>query len=262
MDIYRYINRTNQLVTTTNYTIPIGGEYISYNYPVAELDRLDGTLVDKYKNMAPRQDPGEFNYYNPVVSSEKGDGLLLNIQDPKSGWHDLLSSTTVDRDNASKMPDFAIFTGSIKKYQFAINDESFHSYHLPHDYLPGSNIYIHVHWTHNSALVTGGSTTWNFEVSYAKGYNQSTFNTPVNLTVTQAVVNTPLTHQIAETQLSISGGSATQLDSDLLETDGLILVKTSLIGNTTGTAPFMLFCDIHYQSTGIPTKNKNYNFWS
>lgn len=261
MDIYRYVNRTNHVITTTNYTIPIAGEYVSYNAPVAELDRIDGTLVDKYKNLVPRQDPSEFNYYHPVISSEKGDGVLLNIDDPKAGWHDLLSATTVDRDNASKMPDFNAFVGSIKKYQFAVGDESFHNYHLPHDYLPGSDIYIHVHWAHTSVLVTGGSTTWNFEASYSKGYNQGQFNTPVNVQVTQDVVVTPLTHQIAEIKLSIPGGSASQLDSNLLETDGLILVRTSLVSNTIGVNPFMLFCDLHYQSTGIPTKNRNYNFW-
>lgn len=261
MDVYRYVNRTNHVITTTNYTIPIAGEYISYNAPVAELDRLDGTLVDKYKNLVPRQDPSEFNYYHPVVSNEKGDGLLLDINSPTAGWHDLLSATTVDRDNASSMPNFAVLVGGIKKYQFDVNDESFHNFHLPHDYLPGSDIYIHVHWTHNSGAVTSGSTTWNFEATYAKGYSQSQFNAPVNLQVTQAVVTTPLTHQIAEIKLSTPGGSASQLNSNLLETDGLILVRTSLVSNTMGVAPFMLFCDVHYQSTGIPTKNRNYNFW-
>lgn len=261
MNYYKYVNRTPNTITIGNYTIPPFDGIVS-PVTIPSLDHMDGVLVDKYIDGVAILDTIEYNYNHPVVSHAKGDGLLLNKDNPQFGWHDLLSATTVDRDNASSMPNFAVFAGTIKKYQFAINDESFHNFHLPHDYLPGSDLYIHVHWAHTSEAVTGGSVTWQFEVSYAKGYNQEVFNTPKILTVSQNVINTPRTHQIAETRLSVPGGSATQLDSDLVETDGLLLVKTSLIANTIGTDPFMIFCDLHYQSTNIPTKNRNADFWS
>ena len=261
MNYYKYVNRTANTIVIGNYTIPPFDGIVS-PVTIPSLDHMDGVLVDKYIDGVPILDTIEYNYNHPVVSHAKGDGLLLNKDNPQSGWHDLLSATTVDRDNASSMPTFAVFRGAIKKYQFDVNDESFHNFHLPHDYLPGSPLYIHVHWTHNSGAVVGGHVDWTFEVTYAKGYSQQTFPITKSLTVRQNAVLTPYTHQIAETQLSIAGGSATQLDSNELETDGLILVRTSLTANTTGAAPFMMFCDLHYQSTNLPTLNRNFNFWS
>lgn len=71
-------------------------------------------------------------------------------------------------------------------------------------------------------------------------------------------------HYISEVKLSTVGGSASTLDTNLLEPDGLIPVRTSLLANpiSPSTDPFMLFCDIHYQTTGVPTKNRNYEFWT
>jgi hypothetical protein len=262
MDIYRYVNKTNHAITVGNITIPVAGDYISYNATVPALDRMDGILVDKYLNGKEREDPSTFNYYHPTVSNTKGDGLLLNHDDPKSGWHDLLSAITIDLGAATGKPTFTTLIGGIKKYRFKVGDESFHNFHLPHDYLPGSDLYIHVHWTNSDPAVTSGATTWAFEVTYAKGYNQMQFVAPVIATVTQNVALPALTHQIAEVQLSTPGGSASKLDSNLIETDGLILVRTSLTVNTMTADPFMMFCDLHYQSTGIPTKNRNADFWT
>lgn len=262
MDIYKYVNRRPYQITVGTIVIPPYGEYISYNQTVPELDRVDGVLVDKHFNAAFRQEPVEFNYYQPVISHEKGDGIKLNADNPQFGWHDLLSPITIDSGAATGKPTFSTLVGSIKKYQFKVGDHSFHQFHLPHDYLPGSDLYIHVHWTHNSAEVLGGQTTWSFEATYAKGYNQSQFNTPVTTTVTQQVVTTPLTHQIAETKLSTLGGTGGLLDSAAIETDGLVLVKTTLQASTLAVDPFMMYCDIHYQSTGRPTKNKNADFWT
>lgn len=261
MNFHKYVNRTGNTIVIGNYTIPPYDGIVS-PVTIPDLDKMDGILVDKYVDGVAILDTIEYNYNHPVVSPAKGDGLLLDRHAPASGWHDLLSATTVDRDNASSMPTFAVLTGSIKKYQFDVGDETFHHFHMPHDYLPGSDMYIHVHWTHNSGALTGGSTTWQFEITYAKGYAQGQFNTPKIITVTQDVVTTPLTHQIAEIKFSIPNGDATHIDSNLLETDGLILVKASLISNSIGANPFMMFCDCHYQSTNIPTKNRNFNFWT
>lgn len=261
-DLYRYINTSNtRTITTTNYTIGPTEQVLSAT-TIPELDRLDGTLLDKYLNGAAREDPSQFNYYQPVLSPSKGDGIKLNIENPQYAWEDYLSSTTPYSGPEAHAPSFEEFLPGINKYRFKAGDRSYHEYHILHDYAPSTDMYIHVHWAHNSASVTGGSTTWEFTVTYAKGYSQQVFHTPKILTVTQDVVNTPLTHQIAETKLSVVGGSATQLNSSDIETDGIILVQTKLLNNTTGTNPFMMFCDIHYQSTGLGTKNKNFNFWT
>lgn len=257
---YRYVNRTGSPININGYYIEPYGEYRSET-PVLVLDKLDGILVDLYVSGREKAVRVEYNSYNPVMSHFKGDGIKLNTEDPVFGWHDLVSPITIDTGAATGKPTFATLVGNIKKYQFKVGDSTYHSFHLPHDYLPGSDLYIHVHWTHNSQIVTGGSTTWSFEATYAKGYNQAQFNTPSTVSATQTVINTPLTHQIAEVQLSSVSGIGGKLDSNNIETDGLLFVRTNLTDSTIGVDPFMMFCDIHYQSTGRPTKNRNHDFW-
>ena len=65
---------------------------------------------------------------------------------------------------------------------------------------------------------------------------------------------------VAETQLSGSGVGL--LNTSSLEIDGVILTRVKLSANNSGVQPFLLFCDIHYQSTNIGTKNRAPNFYS
>jgi hypothetical protein len=261
-NIYKYVNRTNTELSTQNYTIPPYGALVFTNSTIPELDRIDGTLVDKYLNGEARQDPDEFNYYQPVISNEQGDGIKLNIDNPQFGWHDLLSPTTPYTGPANTAPTFNEFVTDVHAYQFKVGDKSYHQFHIPHDYAPGTDMYIHVHWLHNNESVLANSTViWEFASTYAKGYEQQAFNEPKLLQVSQVANQTPLMHHISEIKLTVSGGSATQLDTDQIETDGLIIVRTMLHTNGTPDDLFMLYTDLHYQSTGIPTKNKNYNFW-
>lgn len=261
-DVYKYVNRTNATLTVGVYVIE---PYDSVTLEFADdfLDRVDGTLLDKYKNGEARQDPSEFNYYQPVLSSEKYDGIKLNIGDPQFGWHDLLSPTTPYTGPANESPTFTEFVTDIHAYQFKVGDKSYHQFHIPHDYAPGTDLYIHVHWLQTSGLVQPNSVvTWEFASTYAKGYQQQMFSQPKLLQVSQTANQTPLIHHISETKLTIAGGDTTHLDTNQIETDGLIVVRTKLHANGMPVNPFMLFCDVHYQSTGIPTKNKNYNFWT
>ena len=132
---------------------------------------------------------------------------------------------------------------------------------------PGSDIYVHAHWAYNAATVTTGGPTWGFESTAAKGHQQQAFVAPVTPTIYQAAITSALggryMHHIAEIQLSAASPSATQLNNNLMEPDTLILVRCYLAANTMdgGALPFLSFCDLHYQSTGIGTKNKAPNFY-
>ena len=67
-------------------------------------------------------------------------------------------------------------------------------------------------------------------------------------------------------QLSNNGGTGGLIDTSLIEPDGLLLVNFTLntlptiTGGTTAEA-FIHAIDIHYQSTGIGTKNKAAGFY-
>lgn len=268
MDIYRYVNRRNYSITVGGITIPASGEHISYNQTVPALDRVDGVLVDKHFNGAFRQEPVEFNYYQPVVSNTKGDGIKLNSENPQFGWYDLLSPTTIYEGASANKPNFEVFVGTIRAYQFAIGDESFHEFHIPHDYVPGTDVWIHAHWTYNGPVVTGGSVTWQWDASMAPGYGMGVYNEPISVSTTQAAPLVSLTHMIASVKLSSIGGSGGLLNTNLIEPDTLIKTRLTLAANTMTDAkkPFMSFSDMHYQSSNIATKNPirttQQDFWS
>lgn len=196
-----------------------------------------------------------------------GTGIQLDPSDPQWGWHDLLATGFIDP-NSVNQPSFATFRGGITEFQFAENDEMLARWHMPHDYAPGTDVFIHVHYSFDSTLITGGTTTWSWETTYAKGHDQSAFTAAKTVSVTQNASTIQYQHMVAETALSVSGGSATQLDTDDMETDGVILCRFYLNSNDVTVsgggvpAPFVHFVDIHYQSTGIPTKNRAPSFWT
>lgn len=211
---------------------------------------------------------------NIVASSTSGEGIKIDPTSPTFPWHDILGAISI-RGTGAGDPQYNVYQGGIRGYQFAVNKEVFVEFHLPHDYVPGSNLYIHAHWSlkWTTALraatnaATGGNVVWGFEVSYAKGHNQEAFSTPITTTVQQNASTTQYQHMIAEVQLSAASPSASQLDSDLIEVDGLILVRCYLSANNVTVsagsvpAPFLHMVDIHYQSTNIGTKDKAPPFW-
>ena len=108
-----------------------------------------------------------------------------------------------------------------------------------------------------------GNLTLNYYHTYCKGYNQTSQVFPAEKTITHTIPVTNVAgnpqygHFIEEILLSSSTPNATQLDSSLIEVDGIIKVSMTvsaiptISGNPAGSAnePFILMVDIHYQST-------------
>lgn len=192
-------------------------------------------------------------------------GIKIDTDDPDYGWYDL--DGTLRLSATGPTAEYATYRGGIQAVQFDEGDEAFIDFHMPHDYAQGTDIHIHTHWSHNSTIVTGGSVTWGFELMYAKGHRQAAFPAPVTPVVVDAAEPIQYFHHIAEVQASQTGGSAGALVLEDLEVDGIIQCRVYLDSNditTTGgvVTPFVHFVDIHYQSTGIPTKNKAPDFWT
>jgi len=161
-------------------------------------------------------------------------------------------------------PTYVTYQGSIKQAQFDVGDEVYMEFHLPHDYVLGTTIYVHAHWSHNSALVTTGGITGNFEASYAKGHDQDFFATPIVAALVDTASTVRYQHIITEGPLSSVGGVGGLLKTEDLEPDGVILSRVELTGNTMdgGAKPFLHFVDIHYQSMGLGTKNRSPGFYT
>lgn len=203
------------------------------------------------------------------VPKDKGTGIKVDSQGtPTFGWHDLIGEVFVPNEAAPNAPSWDTYIGGLKQYQFQVNDEAQVVYHLPHDYLPSSQIFVHTHWSHNSPNVTGGSVTWGFELTYAKGHNQGAFSLPINIVEVQNASTTAHQHMVCEAPASVDGGAANLLDTLLLETDGIIVGRIYLVSNnltvSSGPIPdvFLHTADIHYQSTSVPTKNRLPDFWA
>lgn len=203
---------------------------------------------------------------NLIVPKTAGTGIKVDTDAATFPWHDMLGPISI-RGVGARDPGYNIYQGGLRGYQFTVNDEVFVEFHVVHDYLPGSDLYIHAHWSHRSSTVTGGNVVWGFEVSYAKGHNQAAFSTPITVTVQQNASTTQYQHMIAEVQLSAASPTASQLDSDNIEVDGLILVRTYLSANNITSSgavpkPFLHMVDLHYQSTNVGTKQKAPPFWT
>lgn len=202
-----------------------------------------------------------------VIDKASITGIKVDLSTPTFPWHDIIGNVTVKTTGAGT-PTFGTYRGNVQQYSFAVNDAIYIEFHIPHDYVPGTDIHIHYHWSHIATTVTGGTVTWRVEATYAKGHNQAAFPALITLDTSPTASTTQYQHLISEVQFSTAGGSGSQLNTTNIEPDGLILCKISLNANaitvSSGLAPdpFLHFADIHYQSTGIGTKQKAPDFYT
>lgn len=198
------------------------------------------------------------------LPTSAGHGLKNGSQ---FGWRDLLGA--ISNDAAGNPPILAFRGGLFKGYSFATNGQISLVYHMPHDWAPGTDIFIHAHWGHNGTAISG-SIVFSFSATVAKGFNQVIFPAEVVATLTVATPNIATIpqymHRTDEIQLSAAAPTANQLNTTSIEVDSLILVniQTTTIPTITGGTPnnpFIFAVDIHYQSTGLGTVNKAPSFY-
>jgi len=201
---------------------------------------------------------GAWNFDDSIaISKTSGKGIKVDTTTPTFGWRDIIGSPQEPTVGSGKPSWTQIATSGVYTWNFATADVQYYTYHIPHDYVPGSDIHFHVHWF--SSTTAGASTRWTFDYLYSKGHQQAAFPTTASSTFAQQVQNTTAyTHMIAESAaVTITG----------LEVDGLIIVKVSRVAPTGGPSDvaggvFVPCVDIHYQSTNLATKNKSPDFWT
>lgn len=203
----------------------------------------------------------------------KTSGLGIKVDStgtPTFPWFDLIGDISPKTSGAGA-PTLAAFRGgNVRSFFYSAGDDGDAIFHVPHDYVPSSDMFLHLHWAHNGTAISGNLVV-DFYITYAKGHNQANFAAEVNRTLT---VSTPdiatvpqYRHRVDETQITAASPAASQLDSDIIEVDGLILVhfNATTIPTITGGAtnePAFFTLDIHYQSTGVGTKQKSPDFWT
>lgn len=205
---------------------------------------------------------------NLVLPKTSGMGIQVDPAAPTFGWRDIIGSVQPKATGAGS-PARAVYAGgNLADYAFIANDVSDFVYHIPHDYVPGTDIYFHVHWSHTGTTVSGNAV---FDAFYtiAKRDTGAAFPAEKQLTITYDTVNVATTprysHRVDEVQMSAAAATATLAANAEIEVDGLILVTLKLrtlptIGG--GGKLFVHTCDIHYQSDNMATKNRAPNFYT
>ncbi len=213
------------------------------------------------------------NNVPPATSEFKGTLAMANGNNGAEWglpvWKDLIGDIT-PKTSGVGAPTLSNLRGNIRGFAYSVGDDGDVLFHLPHDYVPGTDLFLHVHWTHNGTAISGTFTTTCY-VTYAKGHSQATFPAEITAPISAAGValaNTPqYSHRIDEIQLSAASPTAAQLNSALLEPDGIIAIHydvTAIPTITGGTPnePYILFFDLHYQAGLLGTANKAPNFYA
>lgn len=213
-----------------------------------------------------------------VLSKATNMGIKVDSASPTFGWADITSDITAKNTGVSA-PTWAVFRGALYAYKFTngAEREAWINFHIPHDYVPGTDMYIHAHWA-QATVDTGGTAgvpgviQWVWDISYADGYGTAggaadPFIAAKTIDITQQGSTTQYGHMIAEVQFTNNGGNSTHIDRNTIQVDGVIMARihcdSGHPSHTLNQDPFLLFCDIHYQTNGVRgTKDKNYPFYT
>lgn len=236
-------------------------DWASVNGDFIMRDRLGGATNPR---LGINRTTGTVSTYGSLdLPNTQGTAIQIN---GAYGWCDLVGDV-VPRTNAALKP----YIGNFQFNTYGVGDNADARFHMPHDYAPGTDLFIHLHWSHNGTAISG-SLNVALQVAFAKGFGQGRFNTLVNTSIVASgltITNCPqYVHKVTEIQISSVGGGAAFLNTSDLEVDGMILatITTNTIPSITGSptnnnTPYIFFMDLHYQSTSLSTKNKAPNFY-
>lgn len=204
-----------------------------------------------------------------VIPKASGTGFKVDPAAPTFGWKDLIGDINPKGSGAGTPARTVYNGGTLAGLAFSANDLCDFVYHIPHDYVPQSDLFWHVHWSHNGTAISGNA-VFTAYFSYALGFNQANFTAEKNQAITYATTNITTTpryrHRVDEIQITTAGGAADKLDSTAIsEPDGVILLtlKLTTLPTITGGSLFVHTADIHYQTISPSgTKNKAPNFYA
>lgn len=206
-----------------------------------------------------------------VLPKTSGLGIKVDTDAPTFAWRDLSGVLTPDP-AGTDAPAVLAFRTPVRAYFFDTGDVMDCCFHLPHDYVPGTDMLIHVHWSHDNTAITG-NVQFVLGSTYAKRSTGTAqiFNAAKTHTITYATVDITTTpryvHRVDEIAISGASDSGTQYDRTVFEVDGVLLVRVTvptiptMTGGTTTRIP-VFYVDLHYQSTNSGTKNNASPFYT
>jgi len=203
------------------------------------------------------------NRLDLIIPKASGVGYKVDETTPTFPWQDIIGLIMPDYSGVNA-PTVKSFRGDLRGWAYGSGDKVDCVHHIPHDYVLAQDCYVHVHWKHNGTAISG-----DFGLTGALDYGDrdGIGVAPIAPVITYPTVDIATTPQYAkivtEIQLSSATPSATQLDSGIITVDGLVESTWTLssLPTITGGDLFISTIDIHYQSTGIGTKNSGAPFY-
>lgn len=193
----------------------------------------------------------------PQILQTNGSGSVTWQNKYDSGWKDI-NAEMMMRPNTTN-PILTVMSGVFYAYVFALNKEVWCTFHINHDYKPGGEILLHVHWTTNGTQTR--SVKWQIDYTIAKGYNQSSGGNFFNQTYQVFVEEVP--PAVAWRHMTTEISSTVNLTN--VEPDSLILAHFKRVANgatDNSNTVFGLSFDAHYETNRLATINRRPNFYS
>lgn len=191
-----------------------------------------------------------------------GNSLSIDIASDliyhNEAWDDIVASFGATLKGAIA-PTWANIGNGIYAYRFNTGESVMASFHMTHDYKPGSDVYPHVHFLSDSVEGVGDTVTWRVNYIVAKGHQQGQ-----SLTASTTQFDMVYTYdgtEVAGEHIVLECSDAQAFNA--LEPDTLVLVSFELLA-TSGIVGdiFGLQGDLHYQKDLIGTPNKAPNFYA
>lgn len=178
-----------------------------------------------------------------------------------------ISSMVKPHQSGTGFPTRTAYVSNTFGWAFAINDEIDFAFRIPHDYDPGTDVHITIQWSHNGTNISGSAVHQLF-LTYAKSHDQAVFPAEVQPNVTDSSLEIVGTAQyknkLSVIDISDSAPSGTQIDTDDLEVDGLILgtYSPTTIPSVTAGSFFVHSINLVYKKGYFGTASKIPDFYS
>lgn len=207
-----------------------------------------------------------------ITYAGKGSGLTYGEMDQNwntletrtgAGWNDLVSDVTIH--TGTNAPNWSNYRDGLYGFAFSpdVMNECFVNFHLRHDYVDGTMVYPHVHWTHNTTNT--GTVRWGVEWTFARrgdtGSGTIDFGPTQTLYIEHNIDSAAeqYRHHVNE---STEGNGIYMAD---FMVDGIIMCRYFRDGghvNDTFPDPiFLLTVDIHYQTNVMATPSRTPPFY-
>lgn len=235
---YYYVSSTTAGSLTVTEPTTIG----HYSNPIFfALSPTSGYIL----SMRPSLIAASFNLYAWLFNGAASVGSYV-------GWNDIVIDIIVKGSGAND-PTWTAFRNGIYTYAFSVTlmKEVWGVLHIEHDYKPGGQVLLHVHWS--TAGTDTGTCRWGVEYTIAKGHGQEAFPATATTYLEAAANGTPYTHYVTEMSVSLPVAS--------VEPDSLILIRTfrdaTHVNDTLTDVAYLLKMDVHYETDRFATKNRN-----